>query len=126
MNIGMGVPKPNHKRKKPEPVEQVILQSRKECWVCGYPNNLDPHHIFGAANRTKSERYGLKVWLCETHHNLNVPGDPGVHFNKELMTRLRQTGQRAFEVIYGHERFMREFGRNYLDGEEHETTSGRN
>ena len=43
------------------------------CWLCGKTdyglNRLERHHIFGGANRKKSERYGLIVYLCgETCH----------------------------------------------------------
>lgn len=37
------------------------------CWLCGRNGNGDPlecHHIFGGAMRKKSEKYGLKVYLC--------------------------------------------------------------
>ena len=34
------------------------------CWLCGRWGWLEEHHIFGGANRKKSEKYGLKVGLC--------------------------------------------------------------
>ena len=33
------------------------------CWLCGRWGWLEEHHIFGGANRKKSEKYGLKR-LC--------------------------------------------------------------
>jgi hypothetical protein len=39
--------------------------------------------------------------------------DAGVHFNKELDTRLKQTTQKAFESKYK-EDFISIFRRNYL------------
>lgn len=54
-----------------------ILQDKKECWVCRTTNNLACHHIFyGTANRQKSEKWGLKLWLCYNCHT----GPNGVHF----------------------------------------------
>lgn len=40
--------------------------------------------------------------------------DYGVHFNKELDTRLKHEAQAAFEKIHGHQKFMDVFGKNYL------------
>lgn len=40
----------------------------KRCFLCGATGGADPldrHHIFpGTANRKKSEKYGLVVYLC--------------------------------------------------------------
>ncbi len=89
-----------------------ILQTKKECFMCRTTNDLHEHHIFGAAkNRKWSEKYGLKIWLCAKHHNMS---DEGVHFNKALDLHIKQIAQREFEDTYGHEEFMRIFGRNYL------------
>ena len=88
-----------------------IIQDKKVCFVCGKDYGLHNHHIYGGANRKVSEKYGLKVWLCPMHHNMS---DAGVHFNKELDTKLKKIGQAVFETYYSRERFMKEIGRNYL------------
>jgi hypothetical protein len=87
-----------------------VFQIDKECWVCGHTYPIETHHIFGAANRKNSEKYGLKVYLCKAHHT----GDNGVHFNKRLDLELKRMAQGYFEEEYGHDEFMRVFGRNYL------------
>ena len=89
-----------------------ILQTEKECFFCHGTSNLECHHIFGGAYRKKSDRMGLTVYLCHTHHN-----EPpyGVHHNRRHMDWLRAEGQKAYEEQIGtHEDFMRDFGRNYL------------
>ena len=88
-----------------------ILQNEKRCYICGRPDGLHDHHIFGAANRKWSEKYGLKVWLCAPHHNMS---DAGVHFNKALDIQLKQIAQRAYEAERGHDDFMKIFGKSYL------------
>lgn len=110
----MMYPKPTRTRRKPEKVEKIQLQFGKVCWVCGAIHNLEDHHVFGGPLRKKSEKYGLKVWLCHNHHNENIPGDPGVHFNPTLRNNLKWIAQLEFERVYGHEKFMQEFGRSYL------------
>jgi hypothetical protein len=90
-----------------------IIQSKKECFVCGTTYNLHSHHcIYGTSNRKQSEKYGLKVWLCQEHHT----GNTGVHRNKELDMHLKKLSQAHFEKVHGNRRdFMNAFGRNYLD-----------
>lgn len=89
-----------------------ILQKEKECFVCGTTYNLNDHHIFfGTANRKQSEKYGMKVWLCQEHHT----GSAGVHFNKPLDIHLKKLAQMKFESVYGaNTRFIDIFGKTWL------------
>lgn len=89
----------------------------KSCWLCGANGNGDPldkHHIFGGANRKKSDRMGLVVYLC--HNRCHIFGRNAAHQNKETMLKLHQYGQRKAmeENEWTTEDFIREFGRNYL------------
>ena len=88
-----------------------ILQKEKECFFCGSTVWLEEHHIFGGALRKKSERFGLKVWLCHNDHN-EPPN--GVHHNMTVNLKLKQIGQKAFEENHGHETFIKEFYKNYV------------
>lgn len=92
---------------------KTVLQSKKECWVCGTTIDLHDHHIFyGTANRKISEKRGLKVWLCGKDHNLSKAG---VHFNKELDTALKQFAQTYYEEHIGtRSQFREEFRKSYL------------
>jgi hypothetical protein len=87
------------------------------CWLCGANGNGDPldkHHIFGGANRKKSDRMGLVVYLC--HNRCHIFGRNAAHQNKETMLKLHQYGQRKAmdENGWDTDRFIAEFGRNYL------------
>jgi len=99
-----------------------IIQTEKECYLCrmffGESNTfgLHSHHIVeGTANRSVSERLGLKVWLCPPHHNMS---DQGVHFNKDVDLMLKQIAQRAYEDRYSRTEWMAEIGRNYLEDDD--------
>lgn len=85
-----------------------VLQTEKKCFVCGTTCNLHDHHIFfGTANRKQSEKYGMKVWLCQEHHT----GSAGAHFNKDLDMHLKK----YFEANLGtREAFRSVFGKSYL------------
>jgi hypothetical protein len=90
-----------------------VLQKEKCCYVCGTTYDLHEHHIFfGTANRKKSEKYGLKVYLCANHHNFS---SAGVHLNKELDKGLKRMAQAYFESCIGNRLdFIREFGKSWL------------
>ena len=89
-----------------------VIQTEKECYVCQTTYNLHDHHIyFGSANRKQSEKYGMKVFLCQEHHT----GRSGVHFNRDLDLHLKKVAQKKFEALYGANKSFREvFGKRYL------------
>ena len=96
-------------------MSKSIMQTEKECYVCKTTRWLEEHHVFeGIANRKLSEKYGLKIYLCNSHHN--TPPD-GIHFNPWLMDRIKQIGQKAFMEYYHKtkEEFREIFGKNYLE-----------
>ena len=91
---------------------ESIIQDKKECWLCHTTYNLHSHHIFyGRANRKKSEKYGLKIWLCGRHHNMS---NEGIHFNRELDISAKKMAQERFELKYNRDIFRKEFGKSYL------------
>ena len=85
-----------------------------KCFLCGRSGPLECHHIFGAANRDKSERFGLTVQLCAHCHR---EGPEAVHRSAETMQLLHEFGPRLAMHRYGWsaEQFMASFGKNYLD-----------
>ena len=81
----------------------------------GGADPLDRHHIFpGTANRKKSEKYGLVVYLC--HNRCHIFGRRAVHNNATTMKQLQRYGQlKAMqEQGWTEEDFRREFGKSYL------------
>lgn len=82
----------------------------RRCYFCGSPYQLERHHVFSGARRKASEKYNMVVYLCREHHT----GGDGVHTNYDRKLELERIYQRKFEDDYGHEAFMRVFGKNYL------------
>lgn len=89
-----------------------IIQKNKQCFICGTSYNLHDHHIFAGSNRKNSEKTGLKVWLCYTHHN---GSNYSPHFNREVELELKRIAQAKYEETHTREEFMSIFGKNYLD-----------
>lgn len=93
------------------------MQSHKECYLCGRNGMTDPldcHHVFNGAYRDKSEKYGLKVYLCHSH--CHIFGELAAHRCRATADYLKAEGQKAFMEHYSKtkEDFMRIFGRNYI------------
>lgn len=90
-----------------------LISDNRVCWVCGTIYNLHKHHIFGGANRKKSDKDGCWVYLCGYHHNLS---DEGVHFNRELDLKLKRECETNWLERNGksEDDFIREYGKNYL------------
>lgn len=74
-----------------------IIQDEKNCFLCGSPYAEEHHVFYGTANRKLSEQYGLKVWLCPTHHRHSKFG---VHFNKKLDEELKAIAEKRFKETY--------------------------
>ena len=103
----------------------------KECYFCralaweeGYygeltDKGLHKHHIMhGTANRKLADKFGLWVWLCPMHHEF---GSEAVHRAPKIDLLLKQIGQKAFELEYGHDKWMEVFNKNYLEVEDGRT-----
>ncbi len=93
-------------------------RTERVCWLCGRNGTAEPldrHHIFGGANRKKSEKYGLTAWLC--HGSCHIFGERAAHRCAETRGALQEYGQRLAMERQGwtREEFARQFGKNYLD-----------
>lgn len=98
-------------------MDSILQTDKTKCFLCGRNANLGPldcHHIYGAANRKKSEKYGLKVYL---HHNqCHIFGKNSVHRNNEINRALKAKAQQKAMEYYGWtvDEFRNIFGKNYL------------
>lgn len=80
---------------------------KDRCFLCGKYGRMDVHHCLHGSYRRKADQYGLMVHLCRScHMRLHDRGD----HDKDL----QRMAQEEFEKVYGHEKWMQEFGRNFL------------
>lgn len=82
----------------------------KVCALCGNTQNIQLHHVYGAANRKISDRMGFTEYLCLECHT----GGNGVHMNNEKGLQLKQKHQRIWEETHDRESFLKLICRNYL------------
>lgn len=98
-------------------MESIIQKDKSHCFICGMNANLEPldcHHVFGASNRTKSEKYGLKVYIH--HSSCHIFGENSVHRNAKVDKKLKTIAQKKAMRHYGWttEQFREIFGKNYI------------
>lgn len=95
--------------------KSILQENPNQCILCGRMDRpLDRHHVFGAANRKKSEKYGLFVWLC--HDECHIFGPNAVHNNRVADIELKQYAQATAMDHYEWttDEWIALFGRNYL------------
>ena len=99
--------------------KSILQDNINQCYICGrngYSDRLECHHIFGAANRNNSDKYGLIVYLCGDRCHRN--GKQSVHKNAEISRILKAKAQQTAMEHYGwsEDIFRNIFGKSYLGG----------
>lgn len=85
-------------------------QPIKQCYLTGRTYDLDKHHVMNGINRKKAEEWGLWVYLNhEVHMKLHQTAQ-----GQKVARWLKQQAQEQFERRYGHDKWMKEFHKNYL------------
>ena len=99
-------------------MKSIMQQDDGTCYLCmklncdyGPKLYTEEHHaIFGTAQKTLSEKYGLKVYLCLQHHR---EGPQAVHNNYKNARLIQAEAQEAFEKHFPELNFRDIFGKNY-------------
>lgn len=98
-------------------MQSIIQKDKTKCFLCGKNgcgDRLEEHHIFGGSNRKKSEKYGLKVYLCgNEHHRL---GEYSAHKNADISNKLKEIAQFTAMTHYkwSVDDFRRIFGKSHI------------
>ena len=94
-------------------IHSILQKDTSRCFFCHSNIWLEWHHVFGAALKKISEKYGLMVRLCHYCHN-----EPpfGVHQNKEVRRKLQAFAQQKAMEHHNltKEEFIKLIGKNYL------------
>ena len=103
-------------------MKSILQRDKTRCYLCGgRGTSLDPldvHHVFFGALRSKSDRYGLTVYL---HHNkCHIFGRDAVHVNRATDLAIKKRAQLAAMKKYGwtEQDFRDRFYKSFLDGGE--------
>lgn len=98
-------------------IKSIIQADKEHCFLCGMNSNLEPldmHHVFNKADKKKSEKYGLVVYLH--HSKCHIFGKDSVHQNNEVNKRVKAIAQKRAMQHYGWtvEEFRKIFGKSYI------------
>lgn len=91
-------------------MESIMNTQKDVCYLCGRHNASDKHHVFnGAGMRTKSEQYGLTVYLCRECHS-------SIHVNAVKRMDLKRHAQERAMKLYGWsmDDWLEKMNKNYL------------
>ncbi len=116
---GFAFPKTETKKKRKKHGKSIMqAKEDKRCYLCmllNEDNRIKPvqeHHIiFGRGRRQIAEELGLKVNLCDEHHE---HGPEAVHMNVEMAKMLQKKAQETFEENHTREEWMERVGKSYL------------
>lgn len=102
-------------------MKSIMHRKDGTCYLCAklldgvdwhYPYTEEHHVMFGFdGDRPKSEKYGLKVYLCVNHHRTSREA---VHQNRANAELLMADAQKKFIETYPELDWMEIFGKNYL------------
>lgn len=90
----------------------VLTDDLEHCYICK-SNVVAIHHVYGGANRKKSEKYGF---LLPLHPRWHTESNDAIHRgNRELDLRLKRLAQTYYEENIGSRvDFIIEFGKSWL------------
>lgn len=94
--------------------EFCIMPDNPPFWRNHREFGLHRHEVFyGTANRQRSIRDGLVIFLPPELHNMSPKG---IHFNREFDIMAKRAAERAWLDHYGKtaEEFIQEYGKNFL------------
>ena len=83
-------------------------------WRNHREDGLHRHEVFfGTANRQKSIRDGLVIFLTPEMHNMS---DKGIHFNRNFDIAAKRSGEHAWLDYYGKtiDDFRKRYGKSWL------------
>ena len=95
-------------------LKSIFTDDMDRCIVTGMTSHIERHHIFGAFNRNRSEKYNF---IAPLHSSVHPNGAFCNDLNwTELDHFLKRMGQMNYEMYIGtREEWLEEFGRYYDD-----------
>lgn len=77
-------------------MEGIVTKFDNNCIICGRPKDCEHHLIPGIATRELCEEDGLKVPMCNRHHNMGSNAE-SIHGSGTAETLSKIVGQLTWE-----------------------------
>lgn len=95
-------------------MKSIVTEYTDTCFFCQNRAEAEHHLIFGRGLRDIAEKDGIKVPVCNKHHNLGKLTEQ-IHENPMAEKLSKMLGQAIWEQHYGtREDFRKRYGRSYL------------
>lgn len=85
----------------------IVTDNLTICYICQKRRKDDLHELFGGSNRRKSIEWGLVIPICRICHS-------EWKTNEEMRKKYQEEGKQKFYKLYSTEKFLKEFGKNYI------------
>ena len=85
----------------------IVTDNLTICYICQKRRKDDLHELFGGSNRRKSIEWGLVIPICRVCHS-------EWKTNEEMRKKYQEDGKQKFYKLYSKEKFLEEFGKNYI------------
>lgn len=114
VKAGIKKPKRNTKAYVPKfKYFSIFTSDLTTCYITkntkAFGADIHVHHVFGAANKANSEKYGFIIPLRADWHDM---ADYGIHFDREFDLRIKRECQEYWLANYGtKEEFIKVFGK---------------
>lgn len=79
-------------------MKSIVTNDVNFCFFCGREASCDHHLIFGTSRRDFSEKYGLKVPICDACHTRGEYVVCRIHDNPMAEKLSKMLGQALFEL----------------------------
>lgn len=79
-------------------MKSIVTDETRYCFFCGNEASCDHHLIFGTSRRDFSEKYGLKVPICDACHTRGENVVCRIHDNPMAEKLSKMLGQALFEL----------------------------
>lgn len=77
-------------RKTKEPYQSIFTEDMNKCYITGDTYSVDPHHIFGGADKTSSELFHFMLPLRHDWHNAE---NYSIHLDRRLDIKYKMLCQ---------------------------------
>lgn len=85
-------------RKRKEPYYSIFTGDLKRCYITGGIRNVEVHHIFGAADKRMSEKYGFMLPLRRDYHRGE---EYSIHENRIFSVNMKIACQNYYVNVLG-------------------------
>lgn len=100
-----------------------IVDQSDLCFFCGKPKEAEHHLVFGMSLRNIAENDGIKIGICNTHHNMgeitrrihgNTMAERMSKMIGQLVWEKHEIAEKGITEEEARKKFIERYGRNFI------------